>query len=433
MTTNGTQELLFVNPRAEGADQYFPANEPVQIGETFPASMYHQNEKLPILFQPLKIRSVEFKNRIWVAPMCMYSSDNGHATDFHLIHIGSMVLRGAGAIIIEATAVRPEGRIAPEDAGLWTDSQIEPLRRIVSFAHAHGTKIGIQLAHAGRKASTYAPWIQDKRDAKGTGKNSLAGAEENGWPDKVIGPSDILHDKGYAEPHPLAKEEIAEVVEAFAAATERCKKIGFDFIEVHGAHGYLIHSFCSLVSNTRTDEYGGSLENRIRMPLAVAKRVRQVWGNEKPLFYRVSATDWAAGPEKDEKTGEWLQWGIEQSTVLAQQLQKEAGVDLIDVSTGGVWKDAKISVFPGYQVPFAAHIKKALPNLLVGAVGHITNGKQAEQYLQDGSADVILLARELLRHVDFPLAAAEELGVVVKPASQYEMGWAKMMGARHPW
>ncbi|KZT61520.1 NADH:flavin oxidoreductase/NADH oxidase [Calocera cornea HHB12733] len=432
MAANGIHEELFVNPRAEGADQYYPLNEPVPIGHAFPASLYPQNDPLPLLFQPLSIRGVEFKNRIWVAPMCMYSSDNGHATDFHLVHIGSMALRGAGAIILEATAVLPAGRIAPEDAGLWTDSQIAPLRRIVEFCHAHGTKVGIQLAHAGRKASTYAPWIQDKRDARVGGGRSVAGVVENGWPDEVVGPSEIPHDTGYAYPNPLNQKGIDQVVEAFAAATERCKQVGFDFIEIHGAHGYLLHSFCSPLSNDRDDDYGGSLENRLRFPLAIARRVRAVWG-DKPLFYRVSATDWAEGPEKEEKTGEWLQWGIDQSTVLARRLHEEAGMDLIDVSTGGLWKNARIAVFPGYQVPFAAHIKKAVPGLLTGAVGHINSGKQAESYLKEGSADVVLVARELLRNVDLPLEAAQELGVAVKPASQYEMGWVGMMGRRHPW
>ncbi|KZT61521.1 putative NADH:flavin oxidoreductase 1 [Calocera cornea HHB12733] len=435
MATNGIhKEELWLNPRVEDADQFYPKNEPVQPGEAFPATQYPQNTTLPILFQPLKIRSVDFKNRIWVAPMCMYSSDNGHATDFHLVHLGSMALRGTGAIIVEATAVLPEGRISPEDAGLWTDSQIEPLRRIVNFCHAQGTKIGIQLAHAGRKASAYAPWVQRKRDVFAKDKNTAATVAENGWPDEVVGPSDIKYDDSYAQPKPLTKTEIDEVVEAFGAATERCKKIGFDFIEIHGAHGYLIHSFVTPLANNRTDEYGGSLENRMRMPLAVAKRIREVWGKDKPIFYRISASDWAEGPEKDPATGKWLQWGIEQSTVLCDQLQKTAGIDLIDVSSGGVWKYAQIYVGWGYQVQFAQHIKKALgPELLVGAVGMITDAKQAEGYLQEGKADVILAAREFLRHIDFPIAAAEELGVAVKPATQFESGWLKMLGTGKRW
>ncbi|KZP01215.1 FMN-linked oxidoreductase [Calocera viscosa TUFC12733] len=432
MVANGTHEELFLNAPVEGADQFYPINEPVQPGEAFPASQYPGNTTLPILFQPLKIRSVDFKNRLWVAPMCMYSSDNGHATDFHLVHLGSMALRGTGAIIVEATAVRPEGRISPEDAGLWTDSQIEPLRRVVNFCHAQGTKIGIQLAHAGRKASVHAPWIQRKRHALSKTKNSVARINEGGWPDDVIGPSDIKYDDPFPQPRPMTKAEIDDIVEAFAAATERCKKIGFDFIEIHGAHGYLIHSFISPVSNNRTDEYGGSLDNRIRMPLAIAKRMREVWGEDKPLFYRISATDWVDGPEKDPETGEWRQWGIDQSTFLCDQLKK-AGIDLVDVSSGGVWKDALITVGWGYQVQFAAHIKKALPDLLIGAVGQITQAKQAEGYLQEGKADVILAAREFLRHIDFPIAAAEELGAAVKPASQFESGWLKMIGTGTRW
>jgi len=423
---DASAKKLFKNDAVVGADQYYPLNEPL-IGTAYPSTVYPRNASLPILFQPLKIRSVEFKNRIWVAPMCQYSSDNGHATDWHLVHIGGFATRGAGAIIIEATAVVPEGRISPEDAGLWTDSQIAPLKRIVEFAHAQGCTIGIQLAHAGRKASTYAPWVESRRIADNSVSNTeVASAEENGWPDNVVGPSDVPFNDDYPKPKPLTKEGIQKVVDAFAAATERCKTIGFDFIEIHGAHGYLISSFVSPLSNKRTDDYGGSLENRIRLPLEVAKKVREVWGEEKPLFFRVSAVDWAEGPEKD-ASGEWKQWGIEQSTILSAELQKVAGIDLIDVSSGGNWAAQKIPIGPGYQVPFAEHIKKALPNLHVGTVGLITDPHQAEGYLKDGKADVVLLARELLRHVDWPLYAAQQLGVAVKPADQYERAWSRML------
>ncbi|KZO90306.1 FMN-linked oxidoreductase [Calocera viscosa TUFC12733] len=418
---------LFKNDPVPGANQYYPSNTPL-IGAAFPPSVYPRNATLPVLFQPLKIRSVEFKNRIWVSPMCQYSSDNGHATDWHLVHIGGFATRGAGAIIIEATGVVPEGRISPEDAGLWTDTQIAPLKRIVDFAHAQGAVIGIQLAHAGRKASTYAPWVQSRRDAdKSLPYSEVAGVEENGWPDNVVGPSDIPFNDAYPKPKPLTKEGVQNVVDAFAAATERCKKIGFDFIEVHGAHGYLISSFVSPLSNRRTDEYGGPLENRIRLPLEVAKKVREVWGEEKPIFWRLSAVDWAEGPEKDPATGEWKQWGIEQSTILSAELQKVAGIDLIDVSSGGNWSSQKITIGPGYQVPFAEHIKKALPNLLIATVGLITDPQQAEGYLKDGKADAILLARELLRHVDWPLYAAQQLGAAVHPAVQYERAWSRML------
>ncbi|EJU00844.1 NADH:flavin oxidoreductase/NADH oxidase [Dacryopinax primogenitus] len=420
---------LFFNKGVEGADHFYPANEPVSVGEAFPA-----NARLPMLFQHLKIRSVDFKNRIWVAPMCMYSSENGHATDFHLVHIGAMALRGAGAITMECTAVRPEGRMSPQDAGLWQDSQIEPLRRITNFVHAHGAKIGVQLSHAGRKASTYAPWVQRKRDRiSSLVQKDMATEAEGGWPDEVIGPCDIKYDVGYAQPHPMSKEKIDEVIESFAAAAERAKKAGYDYIEIHGAHGYLIHSFCSPLSNNRTDEYGGSLENRLRMPIALAKRVREAWGDDKPIFWRLSSTDWAEGPEQDPTTGEWLQWGIEQCTVLSRELHKVAGIDLIDVSSGGNWKDAKIKVYPGYQKPGAAHIRKEVPEVLVAAVGQITSAVQAEGYLEEGSADVIFFARQILRNIDFPLRAAQELLIAVKPMSQYEYGWMGMLGWGYPW
>jgi len=301
------------------------------------------------------------------------------------------------------------------------------LKRIVDFCHSQGTLIGIQLAHAGRKASTYAPWVQARHDAdKSVPRNDVASVAEGGWPDNVVGPSDIPFNDAYPKPKPLTKEGIDNVVEAFAAAVERCKKIGFDFIEVHGAHGYLISSFVSPLSNRRTDDYGGSLDNRLRLPLAIAKRVREVWGEEKPLIWRLSGTDWAEGPEKDEQTGEWRQWGVEQSTILAGELQK-VGVDFIDVSSGGNWAAQKIPIGPGYQVPLAEHIKKALPNLLIGTVGLITDPQQAEGYLKSGKADAVLLARELLRHVDWPLYAAQELGVAVKPANQYERSWTRML------
>ncbi|EJT99788.1 NADH:flavin oxidoreductase 1 [Dacryopinax primogenitus] len=423
---DATVRKLFKNDAVIGATQYYPSNEPL-IGAAYPSSVYSRNATLPVLFQPLKIRSVEFKNRIWVSPMCQYSSDNGHATDWHLVHLGGFATRGAGAIIVEATGVVPEGRISPEDAGLWQDSQIAPLKRIVDFVHAQGGLIGVQLAHAGRKASTYAPWVQNRRNAdKSVPRNDVAGVEENGWPDYVVGPSDIPFNDVYPKPKPLTKEGIENVVNAFAAATERCKKVGFDFIEVHGAHGYLISSFVSPLSNKRTDEYGGSLENRIRLAVEVAKRIRSVWGEEKPLFWRLSAVDWAEGPEKDEATDEWKQWGIEQSTVLAGELQK-VGVDLIDVSSGGNWNAQKITIGPGYQVPFAEHIKQAIPSLLIGTVGLITDPQQAEGYLKDGKADTIILARELLRHVDWPLYAAQTLGVAVKPADQYERAWSRLL------
>ncbi|KAI0735007.1 FMN-linked oxidoreductase [Earliella scabrosa] len=413
---------LYINKPVPGAHQYLPLNEPA-IGAPYSESTYPQNATIPTLFKSINIRGVTFKNRIFVSPMCQYSSDNGHATDWHFVHIGGFATRGVGAICMEATSVVPEGRISPQDAGLWTDSQIAPLKRIVDFTHAHGTIIGVQLAHAGRKASTYAPWVHSDMAKSWRAPTYVAGEQEGGWPDRVSGPSDIPFSDQYPKPVPMSEEEILRVENAFVEAVERCKQVGYDFIEIHGAHGYLFHEFMSPLSNVRNDQYGGSLENRMRWPLRVAQKVRAAW--DKPFFYRISATDWAEGPEKD-ASGEWKQWGIEQSKILVGELQR-LGVDLIDCSTGGNWVQQQIAVGPGYQVPFAEELKNAYPNLPIGAVGMITEPDQAEAYLRDGKADVVFLARELIRTPHWPILAAQKLGVAVKPANQYERGWTEML------
>jgi 2,4-dienoyl-CoA reductase-like NADH-dependent reductase (Old Yellow Enzyme family) len=319
---------------------------------------------------------------------------------------------------MEATAVVPEGRISPEDAGLWTDSQIEPLKRIINFCHAQGTKIGVQLTHSGRKASTHAPWVHAKG---GHGKPHTALEDEGGWPSRVYGPSEIPFSDMYPDPKTMTEQDLLHVETAFLESIERCKKAGFDFIELHGAHGYLLHSFVSPLSNTRTDEFGGqSLENRMRWFLRLVERCREAWA-DKPLFVRISATDWAEGPEKDDQ-GIWKQWGIEQSTILVGKL-KELGVDLIDCSSGGNWSQQKIDVKPGYQVPFAVALKKAHPNIPIGAVGLITDPLQAESYLEGGQADVVFLARAMIRNPHWALLAAQQLKVKVKAANQYERAW----------
>ncbi|CAE7150458.1 unnamed protein product [Rhizoctonia solani] len=416
---------LLKNRPAPGVEEYYPLNEP-RIGTPYSQDAYPQNKAIPKLFQPLQIRNTTFKNRIWASPMCQYSAIDGHMTDWHLVHLGGLAARGAGSIMLEATAVVPEGRITPECAGLWTDSQIAPMKRIVDFIHGQGAVVGIQLSHAGRKASTLAPWISSAQSA--AGNNTIVAVEEqNGWPTNVFGPSTIPFGDSYPRPKAMTLDDISALEKAFLDAVERCKQIGFDFIEVHGAHGYLLHQFCSPLSNNRTDIYGGSLENRLRLPLQIVRAVRQAWGDDKPLFYRVSATDWAEGPEQD-ASGEWKSWGIEQTVELAKRLKAE-GVDLIDTSSGGNWLAQKIPVGPLYQarlVPFAERIKQEVPELVVGSVGLITSPQHAEGILQDGKADVVMLARELLRHVDFPIYAAQELGVVVKPANQYERAWTRM-------
>ncbi|CAE6423814.1 unnamed protein product [Rhizoctonia solani] len=420
MTISTSQ--LWKNTPVPGVEEFYPLNEPV-IATPYSKESHPQNKVLPKLFQPLKIRDVEFKNRIWVAPMCQYSAVDGHMTDWHLVHLGGFATRGAGTVMLEATAVAPEGRISPECPGIWSDTHIPPMKRIVDFIHGQGGTVGIQLAHAGRKASTFAPFVMERRKKYGyTGSESeVVGVEDGGWPNDIIGPSDIPYSKNLGKPRALTEEGIQGLLQAYADAVERCKKIGFDFIEIHGAHGYLIHSFYSPLSNIRTDKYGGSLENRIRFPLEVVRTVRAAW--DKPLFFRFSATDWAE-TEKNEN-GEWVSWGIEQSVELSRRVQAE-GVDLVDVSSGGNYEKQNILVGWNYQVQFAARIKKEIPSLLVGAVGLITQPQQAEDILQQGKADVVLMARELLRNVDFPLKAAEALGVSVKPANQYELAWRRM-------
>ncbi|KAJ7619216.1 hypothetical protein DFH06DRAFT_1285835 [Mycena polygramma] len=409
--------MSLINAAVPGAREYYPLNEP-EIG-TFLAG------EQPELFKPVEIKGVTFKNRIFVAPMCQYSSSNGHATDWHLVHIGGFATRGAGAICIEATSVVPEGRISPEDAGLWQDSQIAPLKRIVEFAHGQGTKIGIQLAHAGRKASTYAPWIKERA---GHGTSWVAKEDENGWPDNVYAPSAVAFSPTYPNPKEMTEADIQYVEDAFVAAAKRAKQAGFDFIELHAAHGYLIHEFVSPLSNTRTDKYGGSLENRLRFPTRILERIRNEEWSDKPLFVRISATDWAEGPEKAED-GTWLQWGVEQSNLWVDKMMALGVIDFLDVSSGGNWVKQKIGpvidghIQHGYQVPFAEAIKKAHPSLIVSAVGAITDPVLAESYLKDGKADVVTLARELMRNPHWPLLAAKTLGAKVKPANQYERAW----------
>ncbi|CDO75518.1 hypothetical protein BN946_scf184935.g54 [Trametes cinnabarina] len=422
--------MTYINKRVPGVDQFLPLNEPT-IGTAYSKDLYPQNADLPELFKPLTLRGTTFNNRIFVSPMCQYSSDNGHATDWHFVHIGGFATRGFGAICMEATSVTPEGRISPEDAVSFSYRRYMAchLARIVNFAHAHGAKIGVQLAHAGRKASTYAPWVRANAAGKSITPTDFADEDEGGWPDNVYSPSDIAFSDRYPKPKALTEEAMQAQLEAWAKATERCKEVGFDFIEIHAAHGYLLHEFVSPLSNVRTDKYGGSLENRIRFPLQVVEKVRAAW--DKPLFVRISATDWAEGPEQDPATGEWRYWGIEQSKVLAGELKK-LDVDLVDCSTGGNYVNQKIPLAPGYQVPFAEALKQAHADLTIGTVGLITEPKQAESYLRDGKADVVFLAREAIRNPHWPIYAAQQLGVAVKPANQYERGWSRVLTPRTP-
>ncbi|MDD2799650.1 MAG: NADH:flavin oxidoreductase/NADH oxidase [Bacteroidales bacterium] len=329
--------------------------------------------------EPLQIKSVTFKNRLGMSPMCQYSAVYGHANDWHFVHYGSRAIGGAGLIIVEATAVVPEGRITPHDLGIWNDDQIEELQRIADFAHQHGAVAGIQIAHAGRKASHNTP---DK------GGKQLT-PSEGGW--QTVSASPISFDKGELEPLELSKAEIEIIVQHFSAAATRANKAGFKVLEIHAAHGYLMHQFLSPLSNKRTDEYGGSFENRIRILLEVTEAVQQVWPDEYPLFVRISATDWSEGG-----------WNLEESIKLSRKL-KELGVDLIDCSSGGTDVNAKIPVAAGYQVSFAEAIKKT--GILTSAVGMITEKDQISTILKEEKADIVLLGRELLRNPYFPIVS----------------------------
>ncbi len=347
------------------------------------------------LFEPIKIKSIELKNRIVVSPMCEYSSADGFSNDWHLVHLGSRAVGGAGLIITEAAAVSPEGRITPDDLGIWKDEHIEGLKRITSFIKAQGSVAGIQLAHAGRKASHTSPWKGGKMLSK----------EQEGW--DTVAPDAIAFKPEEQAPLMLNKDGIEKVKADFKAATERSLKAGFKVIEIHAAHGYLLHEFFSPLSSQRKDEYGGSFENRIRILLEVVEAIKEVWPEDLPLFVRISATDWTEGG-----------WTIEESVQLAQIL-KTKGVDLIDCSTGGNVPHAKIPVGPGYQVQFAETIKRET-GILTGAVGMITTPEQAEEIVASGKADVVIIAREFLRDPYFPLHAAKALGVDVQWPVQYD-------------
>ena len=348
---------------------------------------------MPALFDPITLRSLTAKNRIWLAPMCQYAVEarDGVPTDWHLVHLGARAQGGFGLIITEATAVTAAGRISPQDTGIWNDSQRDAWARIVDFVHTQDAAIGIQLAHAGRKASTY-------RGFPGEPTGSVAEVD-GGWP--TISPSALAFE-GYTAPAEMSTNDIADVIAAFATAARRADEAGFDVIEIHAAHGYLIHQFLSPLSNHRTDAYGGSFEGRVRLLLQITDAVRDVWPSEKPLFVRLSATDWV-------EPG----WDVEQSAELSAMLAAR-GVDLIDVSSGGNVV-TQIPVRRGYQVPFAREIRQQAL-VRTGAVGLIVDPAQAEEIVASGEADVVLLARAGLREPSWPLRAAAELGVAWRDA-----------------
>jgi 2,4-dienoyl-CoA reductase-like NADH-dependent reductase (Old Yellow Enzyme family) len=341
----------------------------------------------PHLFDPITLSGVRMRNRVAVSPMCQYSCENGFATDWHVVHLGTRAVGGAGLVLTEAVAVEPRGRISPYDVGIWSDEHIEPLARVASFIESQGAVAGIQLAHAGRKAGTARPW-------EGGGP-----LQHGGW--KPVAPSAIAFDSGYAAPEELTRDGIRCIVQAFAASARRAVDAGFRVLEIHSAHGYLLHEFLSPLSNRRGDEYGGSFENRTRLLREAVQAVAH-----RPLFVRISATDWAEGG-----------WDIEQSVELARELKK-LGVDLIDCSSGGLVPGAAVPAAPGYPVPFAARIRREA-GIATGAVGLITEPAQAEEIIRGEQADIVLLGRELLRNPYWPIQAARALGQRLDPPRQY--------------
>ncbi|MGA7616683.1 MAG: NADH:flavin oxidoreductase/NADH oxidase [Thermoanaerobaculia bacterium] len=347
------------------------------------------------LFESFDLRGVSFRNRIGVSPMCQYSSEDGFATDWHLVHLGSRAVGGAAVVFTEAAAVTADGRISPQDLGIWKDAHVEMLSRIASFIRSEGAVAGIQLAHAGRKASTARPW---------EGGGPVAPAE-GGW-SPVYAPSAIPFREVDQTPHALSREEIGGVVKSFAAAARRSREAGFQVIELHAAHGYLVHEFLSPLTNQRDDEYGGAFDNRIRILIEITDAVREVWPDELPLFVRISSTDWVDGG-----------WSADDSVALARMLAKH-GVDLIDCSSGGLVTGAKIETGAGYQVPFSSRIRRE-SGIATSAVGMITSPAQADQIVRLGDADLVLMAREFLRHPYWPFDAARVLGAEIPWPQQY--------------
>jgi 2,4-dienoyl-CoA reductase-like NADH-dependent reductase (Old Yellow Enzyme family) len=347
------------------------------------------------LFESLRIRGLTLPNRIAVSPMCQYSSTDGLANEWHFVHLGCRAVGGAALVFTEASAVLPEGRISPQDLGIWSDAHIEPLARIARFLSAQGAAAGLQLAHAGRKASTYRP---------GAGLGVVSEAE-GGWKN-VMAPSPVPFAENFPMPRAMTERDIETVVGAFAQSARRAQEAGFGVVEIHAAHGYLIHEFLSPLSNQRQDRYGGSFENRTRPLREIVQAIRKVWPEKNPLFVRISSTDWTEGG-----------WDIEQSVELARQLAP-LGVDLFDCSSGGNLAHAKIPIGPGYQTPFAERIRREA-GILTGAVGMITSPAQADHIVRTGQADIVLLAREMLRDPYWPLRAARELSQPVRWPEQY--------------
>ncbi|KAF1350040.1 NADH:flavin oxidoreductase/NADH oxidase [Delphinella strobiligena] len=398
------EEPRMANRAAKGTPYFTPLQDPV-AGTAF---ITEDGKPLPKLFKPLQLRGLTLQNRIMLSPLCQYSAQDGHMTDYHLAHLGGIIQRGPGLACVEATAVLPEGRITPEDVGLWKDSQKEPIKRVVEFAHSQGQKIMIQIAHAGRKASTVAPWLSS---------GEVAGKENNGWPDNVLAPSAIAWNDKHADPKEMSLDDIEKFKSAFKATVLRSLDIGIDAIEIHSAHGYLLHEFLSPVSNQRSDQYGGSFENRIRLLIEVTELVRETIPKDMPLFVRVSATDWLE-EAKDIKES----WTVDQTVKLAQVLA-EKGVDLLDVSSGGSHPSQHPHVGPGYQAPFAKAVKQAVGDrMAVGTVGAITSGKQANELLEEG-LDLAIIGRMFQKNPGVVFTFADELSVEVQMPNQIRWGF----------
>lgn len=406
MASDPSKTQVIPNEPAKGISYFTPAQTPPSGTAVDPQP---NGKSIPRLFAPLTIRGVTFQNRIWLSPLCQYSSTNGYMSDWHMAHLGGILQRGPGLTFVEATAVTSQGRITPEDVGLWEDGQIEPLKRIVEYAHSQGQKIAIQLAHAGRKGSTVAPWLS---------MGDTAVEEVNGWPKDVWAPSAVPFSDTFPTPNAYTEEGIEELKQAWVASVKRALKAGVDVIEIHNAHGYLLHEFLSPVSNKRTDKYGGSFENRTRLTLEIVDLVRKEIPDTMPLFLRISGTDWLEG-QKEEFPESWTG----QDTARLAPILAEHGVDLLDVSSGGIHPKQKVEKEEqAYQAPLARLVKKAVGDkLLVTSVGSINEGNQAQKLLDEG-LDAIFSGRWFQKNPGLVWNFAEDLGVDIYIANQIK--WA---------
>ncbi|TKA66480.1 hypothetical protein B0A55_10065 [Friedmanniomyces simplex] len=408
ITHQPEEESHNVNRAAKGISYFTPA----QIPPAGTALVLEDQKSVPKLFKPLKLRGTTLQNRIMLSPLCQYSAQDGHYTMWHITHMGGIIQRGPGIACVEATAVTPQGRITPEDVGLWKDSQMENLQKVVEFAHSQGQKIMIQLGHAGRKASTVAPWLSG---------GAVAGKDLNGWPDDVWGPSALAWNEDHAQPREMSLEDIAALKTAFNYSVKRAVKCGFDAIEVHGAHGYLLHSFVSPVSNQRKDKYGGSFEGRTRLSLELVEETRKTIPKDMPLFYRISATDWLEEAPKDQIPESWTN----EDSIRLAPLLAEAGVDYLDVSSGGNHPLQHPHAKPAYQADFAIAIKKAVgAKLAVGTVGMIENARLANDLLEKEGLDMVTVGRGFQKNPGLVFAWADELKQQVQMPNQIRWGFA---------